>query len=426
MAEEAPKSSIPGWLKAGVSSIFGLVGGAVLMYLTPLVNNAVKPPDPVANFGFQAQGLAVTFQNRAANATDGWWDFGDGSALEPFSPQQATVTHTYAKPGSYSVKLSLNNLFNEKADRTVTVNVDAGGAAPPTVETLDVQEVFPGVFKLTTRVKNADQLMWDSGDHRPFVFSTDTGGEQQHWITIKEPGKYTFRVVAQNTVSKQNAEKVSDPQIVAMPAIPGAPSATVTVTYEAVHVERKDTVIPVRLAWKDGCRDSVCPVSVEWPALQGYQVVKAELNGTGKDSRVRGVPDVKVAPDGSKVIVSAELNRPSLLTRFIPDHPVYVKVTQEKRSAPQKRMWALPMEVKVPGQTALPLPTLSSYWQPTSRQVTLDLAEGERKIWSGPDMPVNRPLQLQGHPVMVSATVQNNQLVLSVANPVSGPTPVGH
>lgn len=429
MAEDAPKSRIPGWVKAGATSAFGLVSGAVLMYLTPLVQNAVKPPEPVANFGFEAKGLAVTFQNRAANATDGWWDFGDGTALEPFSPQQPTVAHAYAKPGSYSVKLSLTNLFNEKADRTVTVTVDAGTAPAPVIDKFEVTPYPPGktsapaVFLLRAEVKNADQVIWCCGDDRPLVFSPETGGVQEHYVTIEKPGKYSFRVVA--VAGKQSVEKMSAPQLVTIPASGETPSATVTVTYEAVHVERKDSMIPVRLPWKLGCRDSVCPVSVEWKAAQGYRIVSAELNGTGKDSRVRGVPEVKIAPDGQTLVVSADLNRPSLFEHFIPDHPVSVKVTQEKRSAPITRTFPLQMEVKVPGQTVMPLPALTNYWLATKRQVTLDLTEGNRKIWSGADMPVNRPLQLQGHAVMVSATVQNNQLVLTVTNPVSGPTPIG-
>lgn len=218
---------------------------------------------------------------------------------------------------------------------------------------------------------------------------------------------------------------MSAPLVVAMPASGGAPSATVTVTYEAVHVERKENVIPLRLPWKEGCRDSVCPVSVEWSAWQDYQIVKAELMDPGKNARVRGTPAVTIAPNGQKLIVSAELNRPTFFARIIPDHPVYVKVTQEKRLAKTRALPPLATEVKVPGQTVLPLPTLNSYWQATKRQVTLDLVEGNRKVWSGPQMPVNRPLQLQGHAVMVSATVQNDQLVLTVTNPVSGTGTIG-
>jgi PKD repeat protein len=398
------------------------------MYLTPLVNNVVKPAEPIANFGFQAQGLTVTFQNRAANATDGWWDFGDGSALEPFSPQQPSVTHTYAKQGPYTVKLNLTNLFNEKADRTVTINVDAGNTPPPVIEHFKVEPISPGmtspaVFHLVARVKNADQIIWCCGESKPIEVSTETGGTQERYVPVDDPGYHSFRVVA--VAGKQSVEKIAAPQWVSMP-VAGAPSATVTITYEAVHVEHKEMVVPIRLPWKDGCRDSTCPVAVDWNAWQGFQLAKADLVGSGKDVRVRGAPDVKVAPDGKKLTVSATLNRPSLLTRFIPDHPVNVKIVQEKRGAPQMQTQTLPMQVKVPGQSTMTLPALSSYWQATKRQVTLNLAEGDRKIWSGSDMPVNRPLQLQGHPVMVSATVQNNQIVLTVTNPVSGPTPIGH
>src|SRR6266567_1407707 len=143
MAEESTKSGgIGSWVKAGVSSVFGLVSGAALMYVTPLVNHVIKPPEPVANFGFQAQGLAVTFQNRATNATDGSWDFGDGSALEPFSPKQEAIAHTYAKPGSYLVKLGLTNLFNEKNERAVTVSLDPGA---PVIEQFEAFSVSPGM-----------------------------------------------------------------------------------------------------------------------------------------------------------------------------------------------------------------------------------------------------------------------------------------
>ncbi len=84
------------------------------------------------------------------------------------------------------------------------------------------------------------------------------------------------------------------------------------------------------------------------------------------------------------------------------------------------------MSLNVPGQTVIPLPAPSGYWQATSRHVTLDLKEGQRKVWSGTDMPVNRPLQLQGHPVVVNATVQNNQIVLTVTNPPGGTAPLGN
>ncbi len=86
MAEEKAPSKIGGWLKAGITSVMGLCSGAVLMYVSPLVTNVVKPAKPLANFSQSVQGRTVTFQNRSSGASDGWWDFGDGSALERFPP----------------------------------------------------------------------------------------------------------------------------------------------------------------------------------------------------------------------------------------------------------------------------------------------------------------------------------------------------
>src|SRR5205085_11475097 len=127
-------SKIRGWLKAALTSIMGLCSGAVIMYLSPLVSTAIKPGKPVANFAQHAQGLAVTFQNRATGATEGWWDFGDGSPLEPFSPSQEAITHTYDHPGPYNVKLSLRNFLGEENDRTAPVSFDGNSTTAPVIE----------------------------------------------------------------------------------------------------------------------------------------------------------------------------------------------------------------------------------------------------------------------------------------------------
>src|SRR5579864_3740249 len=109
-AGERPASKLAGWLKGLLTSLLGLCSGAVLMYASPLIDRVVKPAKPLANFAAQPQGLQVAFQNRTTGATEGWWDFGDGSALEPFVPTQPVVNHSYPKPATYSCKLSIRNL----------------------------------------------------------------------------------------------------------------------------------------------------------------------------------------------------------------------------------------------------------------------------------------------------------------------------
>src|SRR3982751_5533447 len=103
-----------GFVKAVFGAAAGLVSGAALMYLTPLINSVVKPPTPLANFETRQDGMNVTFHNLTTGAASlsGWWDFGDGSPLVPMVADQ-DVSHSYTKAGSYTAKLSVHNLINE-------------------------------------------------------------------------------------------------------------------------------------------------------------------------------------------------------------------------------------------------------------------------------------------------------------------------
>ena len=52
-----------GWIKAGLTSLAGLVSGAVLMYASPLLDRVIKPDKPIANFQYE-----VTFVNGASDS----------------------------------------------------------------------------------------------------------------------------------------------------------------------------------------------------------------------------------------------------------------------------------------------------------------------------------------------------------------------
>src|SRR5947207_10421886 len=149
MAEESKSG---GWFKALIGTVTGLAGGAVMMYVTPLVDRVVKPPKPLANFAVETSGLQVTFQNRSAGS-EGFWDFGDGSALEPVASTTQTVTHTYPHVGSYTVKLTVRNLFGEENERTVPLEIKGSEGGPPAVVDLTAipataQNFAPAMFRL--------------------------------------------------------------------------------------------------------------------------------------------------------------------------------------------------------------------------------------------------------------------------------------
>lgn len=119
-----------GWLKAALIGLFGLGGGAAGTYGTAFLDRVAKPPRPVANFAVAADGLTVVCQNHASGES-GWWDFGDGTALEPFDANQPEQKHTYAKPGNYTVKLTVRNFVADENERSVPVEVAAAAKDTP-------------------------------------------------------------------------------------------------------------------------------------------------------------------------------------------------------------------------------------------------------------------------------------------------------
>ncbi|RTQ43602.1 PKD domain-containing protein, partial [Hymenobacter gummosus] len=64
-------------------------------------------PAPAASFTVQLNTaqypVVATFTSTSQNGFLDQWDFGDGSSLE----SRETVTHTYPRPGTYTVKLAV-------------------------------------------------------------------------------------------------------------------------------------------------------------------------------------------------------------------------------------------------------------------------------------------------------------------------------
>src|SRR5262249_27005602 len=114
----------------------GLLSGAALMYLTPLVDRVIKPAPPLATFEARSEGLMVNLHNLSGSGAglEGWWDYGDGSPLVPLADQDAS--HTYPRAGDYTVHLSVRNLLGETSERSVPVHLESGSAEAPRILSL--------------------------------------------------------------------------------------------------------------------------------------------------------------------------------------------------------------------------------------------------------------------------------------------------
>ncbi len=421
MADQASGNIVSGWFKAAVSSVFGLVSGAALMYLTPLVHNAVKPSRPVANFAYQAQGLTVTFQNRATAGNQGWWDFGDGSALEPFAPTQDTVVHTYGRPGVYAAKLSLRNLLGEENERSVPVALDSASAPAPVIEAFQVVPIradctAPATFRIVSKIKNAETCILALGDDRPLEFLPDPAAAQDRLVTYKEPGYFTIKLVALN--GKQTAEK-SEMVFVNLGET-GQPTVTLQVTYEAVQVERLERTYNVPIGFPPQWQENAYPFRVEQKADLGFEIREARLGKLADGRHFKAPPKVEVPADRTRVWLTGELIKPgSLWQRHAPPPAVGIPVTlvQEKRSRPMVRP-AEPMmaNLTVPTSLLLPLPALPSNWELKKRQLALQVHEGKHLLWQDAKLPASANLRLQNRSCRLTAVEVGHQVKIDLRN----------
>jgi PKD repeat protein len=235
-----------GWLKAMLVGVLGLGGGAAATYLTAVVDRVAKPTRPVANFAVAADGLTVTCDNRATGES-GWWDFGDGTPLEPFAADKP-ASHAYTKAGNYTVKLTVRNYFGDENERTVPVEVAAAAkdVPAPTIAAFAVQPVSaavaPATFKLTADVKDAGTCVWDLGDGRVEV--TD-GGKVERLVTFEKPGTFAVSLVAHN--GKQGAKQSAQAKVEA--PRDGTTMAVLRVTDSGTRVDGLTTteavIVPV-------------------------------------------------------------------------------------------------------------------------------------------------------------------------------------
>lgn len=416
---EKKPGKLVGWVKTGIGSLLMAVAGAGLMYLTPLIGNVIKPGKPVANFGHSVSGQTATFQNRSSGAYEGWWDFGDGSPLEDFNPNQESITHTYARPGAYTAKLTLRSLSKEENERAVTINVDAAASTLPQVESFTVIPLrpdfsAPATFRILGKVQNAEYCIWALGEDRPLEVSPDVSGTLDRLVTIKEPGYYTFRLVAVG--GKKTAEK-AESVFVGM-ANTTNPEAMLQVTFDAVRVEKQEIPINLQVKFPPKHSDPSYPFRIERGIEPGFELLEARFARPVTDSSVKNAK-VEVSSDRKKVVLSGELVKAGLLSKMAtpPSWVAPIIVTLERRSPPVKQTSdPVMVNLKVPGTTMVPMPSLPLGWMAQARKMSLELRDGATVVYRDSKLPAGALVQMKSRPMRVTAVEQAGQLRLDVVD----------
>jgi len=428
MADVKPQGvsgTLSGWIKAGATSIVGLLSGALLMYATAFVNNTIKPAKPVANFATQVSGLTVQINNRSTGATQGWWDFGDGTALEPFDPKAEIIKHTYAKPSTYQIHLTLQNLLGESGERTTPITLDSAEILPPEIasfELIPISERAPALYHLKSHVKNANFCVLTAGDDRPIEILDGTTNHERY-LKFDDMGSYTVRFTA---VSGKNlVEKTKT--IFVNPNEGGETMAKVLVSYQAVKVDTINKRWTIACDWQSGAKENGSLFRKERPVMNGYKIVKAELlNKNDKDAPVRNV-NVEVSPDQSRLILTGELVKSGgLLTANAPP-PTWladVKVVMERRSAPQTRnLGDVALVVSLNGTTKLPIQPPEDGWEIVKTNVGLEIWDGLRKAWEGTKGCTNTRITLKNQPCYLTTAMQKDGVIVRIECPTANPLP---
>jgi hypothetical protein len=291
-----------GWVKGLLGAVLGLLSGAGMMYLSVVVDKVVKPARPVANFAVSADGLTVTFQNHSSGES-GWWDFGDGSPLEPYDPAQPTVTHAYPKPGTYTARLTVRNFLMEENARAVPVDLSAAAPQqlPPSITGLQVEPVSPravapATFRVRGEVRNAERVIWDLGGERPEV--TTENGPFERLVVFDKPGQFPIQLtgLTGKTAVKQAATVRVDP-----PAT-GTVSVILRVFDSGIRTDRQTETqtVPVPVPDEKGPKQLTRQIECR----PGYTITEAKL-GNVTTQALKNLK-VQVAADRRTAMLTGE------------------------------------------------------------------------------------------------------------------------
>jgi hypothetical protein len=423
-----------GWIKTILGMVGGLISGAVVMYATAFVDKAVKPAKPMPNFRVEHEGYSVRFQNLSPGY-EGWWDFGDGTELLPTSAAQ-DPTHKYTRPGDYSVKLSLTNLFGEENERSVPLHIeDVPAAKLPRVLSLTAERVgnsdyAPVLYHIKAKTENAPLCLLDLGDAKDAEVLTDGTASMERYVTYDKAGDFVIKLrVINGTATAYETEVAS---------VQDAPAGAVQVRLTAVDSGTAVTVRTQSLVFNDTFRadvkGDVSPLiarehtaasfadrdkewtirDVQLKAANGKEVSLGDKTEAPLDAAALGLPSARnlrlqLTPDRRSVHLVGELVRaPAGKTpALLPTLMIQGTMTEELRK-PDARTVPLPTYLQVPavGKTTtevVTLPSLPTDWvNPQPRKLNLAVSDGSTVV--APSVPI---------PGRVELTLQNRRCVLT-------------
>jgi PKD domain len=399
------------------STVVGLLSGAVLVYLSPLVNGAIKPPRPVPNFAYTVEGMQVTFANHSTGGTQGWWDFGDGTALEPFSPNQADFVHRFPAAGSYSVKLVLSNLIGEDADRTVSLKVDPTASSTPTIRGLQAickTTTVPATVTLLADVRNADTVLWNIDDLPVVVDDVPSNGQMSRIVTFTYYGTKTIRLIALN--GKSHVEASTEVWV-------DVPEDTPQILVYATETPTRVRMVGYSVLFPAMHGGDTYPFAIERkPHHSNEVIVEAHLDKVPSEDKVRN-PRLLVASDRRSFRLQGELVRGTAGATPSWCGNIELK-TMSASAAATPTCEPLSKALTLPGRTVLDLPPT---FLAGAKGVQWELRQGMDVLMrdgQAPTTAVTQQVQMGGRSYRMQVQQVGSQIVIDAVPAAPTATPV--
>lgn len=440
-AKEGKKS---GWFRTLGGACGGLLSGALMMYASPLIDKYVKPAKPVANFRFETQGTTVTFHNISIGATEGWWDFGDGTALEPASPQQTTLSHVYPNAGDYTVKLSVRNLLGDQDDRATPLHLSETKVETPTIDSFTVEPIdpyhyAPATFRVKGKVKGAQLCFLDAGDERtPIILNEDAQMNQEHFITLDKPGGYVVQLVAVNGPQYTLKSDIAQVNVTPRNLI----TAALTVEGRAVRVENRQTTYNFAQTFSAQERDDRSPVNLTMPAPSNWAIQSVRLASNSQptlacpkvlEAAISATPEcrgahnlrLQLSSDQRSLHLTGDLVKDASLLKWktpLPSLLLPVTVTQERRTPSTCAPVTLMAHLGAPSSVILPIPPARSDFVEVNRTYQIDLQYNGQSVWHGSHLPTGQGvlLTIGKRQLLFSTTLTGDQIRLDLRDAPAG------
>lgn len=404
------KKSLRGWLKTIVGTVMGLLSGATFMYVTPLVDRIVKPGRPLANFAVETDGLTATFYNRYTG--EGWWDFGDGSPLEPATMSQDSVTHTYAKPGTYPAKLIVRNFVGDEHERAVTLNVTVASqtSALPSISVFEAapisaERTAPATFRFIAQTANADRCLWDFGGDKPLEVAAEALGKQERLMTFAAPGQRVVQITAINgagavrrSITIQIEPQRQDTLI-----------ARLRVTDRGTRTEKRQQTESVPITITRQSRGSIA-IDRKVSPRHGAKILEAKIGPV--DPAFKNLQAI-VSPDGRSVQITGTLSPTTAMMQSPTPPMIPLILTCERHSNLLAPPTDISAPVTIPGSASLALPAVSTSNQ-AHRTMVLEMRSAAGQTWKQPLPASSNTIEFGDRRYLISVKSTDREVSIDV------------